>query len=70
MEVGFGRFVNVQGIEADSFETLINALHALTKAPLQEISFYSEGGKHFFIFASDQKIKINLKGVKHVSISR
>lgn len=68
--VDFGRFTAVQGIEADSFELLIQTLRRLTKAPLQEIAFYSEGGKHFFIFASDQKLKIDLKGVKHVSISR
>lgn len=66
----FGRLSVAQGIEADSFEALILALRQLTQAPLQEIAFYSEGGKHFFIFASDQKLNITLKGVKHVPISR
>lgn len=68
----FGPLAGIQGVTADSFELMVQVLKELSKQPdINIVTMYSDGSKHFLLFtATNNKIKINLKGVKHVPRSR
>ena len=67
----FGPLIGIQGVTADSFELMVRVLQELSKQPdIHIVTMYSDGSKHFLLFtATNNKIKINREGVKHVSRS-